>query len=178
MIKKSILMFATLGCLSIVQVVYGQSRDITLNIELKDVISGGGTGDGGTATGSNQVDFDFSGEANYRETQSKVVLDQLRVLSTKNYDINVKAQTANFTSSTSSSTLPLSIIKISTALNGTTTFGTAVTPTTADQVIYTGGVPTLGQGFDFKYEISPNILLVQAPKEKYNVVLTYTVVAK
>ena len=177
MLKKSVLMFATLLCVSMVQVVYGQSRDVTVNVELRDVLSGGGTGDGGTATGSNNVAFLFDTEAKYRQTQTQVVADQLRVLATRNYNINVKAQTPTFTSTTSSSTLPLSILKVSTALNGTTSFSTAVVPTTVDQVVYTAGVPTLSQGFDFKYEIEPNVLLVQAPKEQYNVVLTYTVVA-
>jgi len=177
MLKKSVLMCATLLCVGMVQIVYGQSRAVTVNVELRDVLSGGGTGDGGTATGSNNVSFLFDTEAKYRQTQTQVVEDQLRVLATKNYNINLKAQSANFTSSTSSSTLPLSILKVSAALNGTNTFSTAVVPTTADQAVYTGGVPTLGQGFDFKYEIEPNVLLVQAPKEKYNVVLTYTVVA-
>ncbi len=41
-------MFATLLCVSMVQVVYGQSRDVTVNVELRDVLSGGGTGDGGS----------------------------------------------------------------------------------------------------------------------------------
>lgn len=153
----------------------GQSRDVTVNVELKDVLSGGGSGDGGTATGSNVVNFTFDDVDHYNTTQTQVVNDQLHVLSTKGYNITVKAQTPTFVGPTS--TLPLDILKISTSKSGANTFGTEIAPTTNAQVIFSGGVATLAQSYDFKYAIAPNQILVEAAKELYKVVLTYSVVA-
>lgn len=153
-----------------------QSRDVTVNVELKDVISGGGAGDGGTATGPNAVNFVFDDVDHYNTTQTQVVPDQLHVLSTKGYNITVKAQTPTFVGPTS--TLPLDILKISTSKSGANTFGSEVVPTTSPQVIFSGGLATLAQSYDFKYAIAPNLALVEAAKELYKVVLTYTVVAQ
>ncbi len=152
-----------------------QSREVTVNVDLKDVLSSGGEGDGGTATGANVVNFEFTTESHYRTTQSQIIADQLRVLSTKDYDVTVKAQTANFTSP--NSTLPLSILKISAAPGGSTTFGTAVTLTTSEQSIVEEGIPTLAQSYDIKYDIEPNIELINADKELYTVKVLFTVVA-
>ncbi|MBE8722071.1 hypothetical protein [Sphingobacterium pedocola] len=155
-----------------------QSRDVTVSVELKDVLSAGGIGDGGTAAGANAVDFLFDNVNKYNTTQTQTIADQVRVLSTKSYVVNLKAQTPTFVSTTSSATLPLDILKVSASKTGANAFGDVITPTTLDQLIVSQSVATLDQGYDFKYEIAPNQTLIEADKEKYNVVLTYTVSAQ
>jgi len=172
-ISVLVLVFTSIVFLGQVQ---AQSRNVTVNLFLDDVLSSGGEGDGGTATGANEVNFEFLTEADYRLTKSQVISDQLRVLSTQNYDITVKALNPNFISPVS--TLPLSILKLSTSPGGENTYGTAISPTTTEQTIFTNGVPTLAQSFDIKYEIEPNIALIEAAKELYSVELTFTVVAQ
>lgn len=157
---------------------YAQSRDITVTVQLEDVISGGGPEDGGTAQGSGIVDFYFDTAEKYAKTQSQTVSDQLRVLSTSPYVVHVKAQTASFLSQISAATLPLDILKISASKKSESDFEDEVTPSIMDQQIIATAVATLDQGYDFKYKITPNQVLIDAPKEAYSVVLTYSVTAQ
>lgn len=149
-----------------------ESRDVTVNILLKDIISAGE----GIATGEGEVNFVYETAEDYREKKEKTIADQIRVLSTKDYVINVKAQTTDFIGE--SSTLPLNILKISASKGTESAFGESITPTTTDQVIVSNGAATLDQAYDFKYEIAPSQVLIDAAKEKYSVVLTYTVTAQ
>ncbi|MBV8251427.1 MAG: hypothetical protein JO154_02370 [Chitinophaga sp.] len=150
-----------------------QSQQVIVNVDLKDAM-GLFPGDGGTDLPT----FEFNNADDYTHPHQKNKNKQLHVVSTENYKITVRAETPAFNSTESAATLPLNILTIAAKQSNGGSYQTDVTPTTVDQLIYTGGKATVGDDFDFNYTITPNQTMVEAPKELYNVTLTYTVAAE
>lgn len=153
------------------------SRTITVNVELKDVFGAGGGGEGGSgATGADQLSFVYDNAGKYNNEQTQTITNQINAVATGAYKITVKANEANFTSA--NSTLPLDILRISASKTGEGAFGTAITPTTTAQDIFTGGTATaFGQGYDVKYDIPVNNTLATGVKEPYKATFVFTVTA-
>ncbi|MGO1728667.1 MAG: peptidoglycan-binding protein LysM, partial [Flavobacteriaceae bacterium] len=84
-----------------------------VNIILNDVIS---FGSGSVANGG-QVDFNYITAADYNDGLGAVnVANSLIVTSTKNFDVKVKAEGANFTDGTNN--IPVDVLTINAAAGG------------------------------------------------------------
>jgi len=149
------------------------TQQVIVNVDLKEAI-GIFPGDGGTSI----PDFEFETAEDYTRAQDKEQDKQLQVVSTEDYKITVRAETPAFNSTQSAATLPLDILTVAAKQSNGGSYQASITPTTKDQVIFTGGKATVGEDFDFSYIITPNQTMVEAAKELYNVTLTYTVSAE
>ncbi|NIG55658.1 hypothetical protein [Chitinophaga sp. Cy-1792] len=149
------------------------TQQVIVNVDLKETM-GIFPGTGGTSI----PNFEFQNAEDYTKAQDKEKDKQLQVVSTEDYKITVRAETPTFNSTQSAATLPLNILTVAARQSNAGSFQSSITPTTTDQVIFTGGKATIGEDFDFSYIITPNQTMIEAPKELYNVTLTYTVSAE
>ncbi|HMI01048.1 MAG TPA: hypothetical protein VK541_01125 [Pedobacter sp.] len=151
-----------------------QIKQVTVNVELKDVIGIGPDG----PSGSSVVDFLYETANDYNNDKTVTIPNQFNVTSTKAYNILVKGSGDFIGQTTAATTLPLNILKVSARTAGGSSFGNEVTPTTIDQNVITGAAATLSQSFDVLYKIEKNIDLLTKEKQKYSTQLTYSITAQ
>jgi len=148
-------------------------KQVTVNVELKDVTAVGPSG----PSGASVVDFVYATASDYNNDKSVAIPNQFNVTSTKAYDILVRGTGDFIGTTTSSETLPLSILKLSAKKSGAGSYGTTLIPTTADGVLVSNADATLDQSFDVQYTIEKDGSLLTAPKQKYTTELIYSVTA-
>jgi len=147
-----------------------------VNIILNDVISI----DAGSVAIGGAVDFNYVTAEDYNTSTTVIVPTSLKVTSTKNFDVKVKAEGANFTNG--SNVIPVNVLTIKAATGGTMagTQNTIVLSTT-DQVLI-GNAP-LGSALtlDLDYTIpaakSSSSDILGKPAGTYTQKVTYTATA-
>ncbi len=155
--------------------VQAQSATTAVNIILSDVISI----DGGVAIGG-AVDFNYVTAADYNSTKNAVVENSLIVTSTKNFDVKVKADGANFTNG--SNNIPVDVLTIKAATGGSMA-GTqnTIVLSTADQVLIAnaplGSALTLDLDYTIPAAKSSSADILGKPAGTYTQTVTYTATA-
>ncbi|WP_026451266.1 hypothetical protein [Aequorivita capsosiphonis] len=147
-----------------------------VNIILSDVISI----DAGSVANGGAVDFNYVTAEDYNSTKTATVANSLIVTSTKNFDVKVKADGANFING--SNNIPVDVLTIKAATGGSMA-GTqnTIVLSTADQVLI-GNAP-LGSALtlDLDYEIpaakSSSADILGKPAGTYTQNVTYTATA-
>jgi hypothetical protein len=178
--KKQIFISAlVLGAVALgTNLVLAQNSDhasSTVNIILADVISM----DMGTAASGNAVDFNYANTADYNSSKNVTVPNSLVIISSKNFDIKVKSEGANFVSG--ANVIPVDVLQVK-AIPGGSLSGTLneVTLSTADQVLVSNAASGAKQSLNIAYSISAqkasNVLLGK-PKGTYTQTVTYTATA-
>ncbi|MEM0518017.1 peptidoglycan-binding protein LysM [Aequorivita flava] len=150
----------------------------TVNIILADVISI----DAGSVAIGGEVAFNYVTAADYNTDTTINVPNSLKVTSTKNFDIKVKADGANFTNGTNN--IPVNVLTIKPVAGGTTTMtGTPanIVLTTSDQTLISNA--TLGSAvvLELDYLIpaarSSSTDILGKPAGTYTQTVTYTATA-
>jgi hypothetical protein len=147
-----------------------------VNIILADVISIDGT----SVANGGAVDFTYNTASDYYTTKNAVVENSLKVTSTKNFNITVKAAGDSFVGPTAN--IPLDVMTIKPSSGGTMQ-GTehTITPSTTDQIL----IGNVGKGYmltlTLDYEISAakasSSDILGKPAEIYTQTVTYTATA-
>lgn len=150
----------------------------TVNIHLNDVIS---IDAGSIATGG-LVEFNYVTAQDYNTTTTVNVPTSLIVTSTKSFDINVKADGANFEDGTNS--IPVDVLTIKPVVGGTTTMtGTLsnVVLSTTDQKLIENAALGSSLVLELDYEIpaakSSSSDILGKPAGTYTQTVTYTATA-
>ncbi|WP_026451264.1 hypothetical protein [Aequorivita capsosiphonis] len=176
---KKQLIIATLALGAIVfgtNNVQAQTATTAVNIILSDVISI----DAGSVANGGSVAFNYVTAEDYNTDTTVNVPTSLKVTSTKNFDVKVKADGANFTDGTNN--IPVNVLTIKAATGGTMA-GTQnnVVLSTTDQILI-GNAP-LGSALtlDLDYEIpaakSSSADILGKPVGTYTQNVTYTATA-
>ncbi|MBD8084651.1 peptidoglycan-binding protein LysM [Chryseobacterium caseinilyticum] len=149
----------------------------TVNITLSDVIS---IDNGSTAIGNN-VDFVYTTAADYNSDQTVTKANSLKVTSTKNFNVKVKAGGSNFISGSNS--IPVNVLTIKAAASAGTMGGTktAVVLSTVDQNLVTnaplGSSLTLNLDYLIPASKSSSADILGKPAGTYTQTVTYTATA-
>ena len=149
----------------------------TVNITLSDVIS---IDTGSTAIGNN-VDFVYTTAADYNSDQTVTKANSLKVTSTKNFNVKVKAGGSNFVSGSNS--IPVNVLTIKAAASAGTMGGTktAVVLSTVDQNLVTnaplGSALTLNLDYLIPASKSSSADILGKPAGTYTQTVTYTATA-
>ncbi len=147
----------------------------TVNLILADVISI----DEGSVASEGVVDFNYANTTDYNTAKNVTVANSLVITSSKNFDVKVKAEGANFKSGTN--VIPVNVLQVK-AVTGGTIVGTLneITLSTADQVLVTnatlGARKTLNIDYSISAEKASTVLLGKAPGT-YTQRVTYTATA-
>ncbi|MBY5957982.1 hypothetical protein KUV50_07570 [Membranicola marinus] len=154
------------------------SATTQVNINLSDVISI----DPGSVADGSTVEFNYNTAADYNSTQTKKVPKSLIVTSTKSFDVNVKANGANFEKG--SDFIPVDVLTIKPVTGGTTTMtGTPsnVVLSTSDQKLISGADLGSSLVLDLEYVIpqakSSSSDILGKPAGTYTQKVTYTATA-
>lgn len=153
----------------------GEQAVTSVNIILADVISV----DVESVASVSSVDFNYAGTADYNSAKNVTVPNSLVVISSRNFDVKVKSEGANFVSGTN--TIPVDVLQVK-AVPGGTLQGTMneVTLSTADQVLVSNAGLGSKQSLNIAYSISAkkaaNVLLGK-PKGTYVQKIIYTATA-
>jgi len=120
----------------------------------------------------------FQTAADYKNGITKDLSNHLQVSKTTPYDISVKAQAADFITTGSAATLPVSILELS-AADGQTDVNTISALSTTDQLLVSGAFPAVDRYFNIRYRIPPSRTqyLINKPAGTYTAVLNYTLTA-
>ena len=149
----------------------------TVNITLNDVIS---IDAGSTAIG-NTVDFNYATAADYNADQTVSKANSLKVTSTKNFSVNVKAGGAGFVNGTN--LIPVNVLTIKAAAASGTMGGTkaAVVLSETDQALVTnaplGSALTLNLDYTIPAAKSSSSDILGKPAGTYTQTVTYTATA-
>ena len=149
----------------------------TVNITLNDVIS---IDAGSTAIG-NTVDFNYATAADYNSDQTITKANSLKVTSTKNFNVKVKAGGANFMNGTN--LIPVNVLTIKAAAAAGTMGGTktAVVLSATDQTLVTnaplGSALTLNLDYTIPAAKSSSSDILGKPAGTYTQTVTYTATA-
>lgn len=147
----------------------------TVNIILSDVISI----DAGSVASNGVVDFNYATTTDYNSAKNVMVPSSLVITSSKNFDVKVKAEGANFVSG--SNVIPVDVLQVK-AVTGGTLVGTLkeITLSTADQILVSNASLGARQSLNIDYSISAEkastVLLGKAPGT-YTQKVTYTATA-
>lgn len=149
----------------------------TVNIVLADVISilPGSAANGGT------INFNYNTAADYHTIQTVNQANALIVTSTKSFDINVKADGANFTDGTND--IPVNVLWIRPVTGGTMAGGTRtdVNLSTSDQPLIVGADLGSEVVLELDYEIpaatAASSDILGKPAGTYVQTVTYTATA-
>lgn len=178
---KSQIIIATLALGAIVlgtNNVQAQDSDevgTAVNIILADVLSI----DEGSVASEGVVDFNYANTTDYNTAKNVTIPNSLIIISSKNFDVKVKADGVNFVSG--SNVIPVDILQVK-AVNGGTLVGTMneITLSTADQVLVSNATLGARQSLSIAYSISAekasNVLLGK-PFGTYTQKVTYTATA-
>ncbi|WP_426479300.1 peptidoglycan-binding protein LysM [Chryseobacterium sp. CBSDS_008] len=149
----------------------------TVNITLNDVIS---IDAGSTAIG-NTVDFNYVTAADYNSEQTVTKANSLKVTSTKNFNVKVKAGGANFMNGTSLIPVNVLTIKPSTTAGSMGGTKTAVILSAADQTLVAnaplGSALTLNLDYMIPAAKSSSSDILGKPAGTYTQTVTYTATA-
>jgi hypothetical protein len=149
----------------------------TVNITLNDVIS---IDAGSTAIG-NTVDFNYATAADYNSDQTINKANSLKVTSTKNFNVKVKAGGANFMNGTN--LIPVNVLTIKAASASGTMGGTksAVVLSATDQTLVTnaplGSALTLNLDYTIPAVRSSSSDILGKPAGTYTQTVIYTATA-
>jgi len=149
----------------------------TVKITLNDVIS---IDAGSTAIG-NTVDFNYATAADYNSDQTITKANSLKVTSTKNFNVKVKAGGANFMNGTN--LIPVNVLTIKAAGSAGTMGGTktAVVLSATDQTLVTnaplGSALTLNLDYMIPAAKSSSADILGKPVGTYTQTVTYTATA-
>ncbi|MBD3907122.1 peptidoglycan-binding protein LysM [Chryseobacterium sp. Ch-15] len=149
----------------------------TVNITLNDVIS---IDAGSTAIG-NTVDFNYATAADYNSDQTINKANSLKVTSTKNFNVKVKAGGANFMNGTN--LIPVNVLTIKAATASGTMGGTksAVVLSATDQTLVTnaplGSALTLNLDYTIPAVKSSSSDILGKPAGTYTQTVIYTATA-
>ncbi|QXU49919.1 peptidoglycan-binding protein LysM [Chryseobacterium sp. D764] len=149
----------------------------TVNITLNDVIS---IDAGSTAIG-NTVDFNYATAADYNSDQTITKANSLKVTSTKNFNVKVKAGGANFMNGTN--LIPVNVLTIKAATAAGTMGGTksAVVLSATDQTLVSnaplGSALTLNLDYTIPAAKSSSPDILGKPAGTYTQTVTYTATA-
>ena len=158
--------------------VQGQDSDpvgTIVNIILADVLSI----DEGSVASEGVVDFNYLNTTDYNSSKNVTVPNSLVIISSKNFDVKVKSEGANFVSG--ANVIPVDILQVK-AVNGGTLVGTLneITLSTADQVLVSNATLGAKQSLSIDYSISAekaSKVLLGKPFGTYTQKVTYTATA-
>ncbi|UZT99988.1 peptidoglycan-binding protein LysM [Chryseobacterium fluminis] len=147
----------------------------SVNIILADVIAM----DAGSAALAGNVDFNYGNTKDYNSSKSVTVPNSLVIISSKNFDVKVKSEGANFVSG--ANVIPVDILKVKATPGGNLT-GTLneVTLSTNDQVLVSNAGLGAKQSLNIAYSISAekaSTVLLGKPQGTYTQTVTYTATA-
>jgi len=147
----------------------------SVNIILADIIS---IDEGSVASGG-AVDFNYQNTTDYNSSKSVTVPNSLVINSSKNFDVKIKSEGANFVSG--ANLIPVDVLRVK-AISGGSLMGTVneVTLSTADQVLVSNASLGAKQSLDIAYSISAekaSKFLLGKPKGTYTQTVTYTATA-
>jgi len=147
----------------------------SVNIILADVIAM----DVGTVASGGAIDFNYVNTTDYNSSKNVTVPNSLVIISSKNFDVKVKSEGANFVSGANA--IPVDILQVK-AIPGGSLTGTLneVTLSTTNQALVSNASPGAKQSLNIAYSISAekasNVLLGK-PKGTYTQTITYTATA-
>ncbi|MFY1047193.1 peptidoglycan-binding protein LysM [Chryseobacterium sp. GP-SGM7] len=147
----------------------------SVNIILADIISM----DVGTASSGDFVNFNYVNTADYNSSKNVTVPNSLVINSSKNFDVKVKSEGANFISGANA--IPVNVLQVK-AVPGGSVVGTMneITLSTDDQVLVSnarlGAKQTLNIAYSISAEKASKILLGK-PTGNYTQTVTYTATA-
>ncbi len=152
-----------------------QQATTAVNIVLADVLSI----DQGSAASGGAVDFSYSNPGDYSSAKNVTVPNSLVIISSKNFDVKVKSDGANFVSG--ANLIPVDVLKIEAAPSGNLS-GTLkeVTLSAIDQVLVSNASLGSTQSLNINYSISAekaSQILLGKPKGTYIQKVTYTATA-
>jgi len=146
-----------------------------VNIILADVIAM----DIGTVASGGSVDFNYVNTTDYNSSKNVTVPNSLVIISSKNFDVKVKSEGANFVSG--ANVIPVDILQVK-AVAGGSLMGTMneVTLSTADQVLLGNASSGAKLSLNIAYSISAekaSTVLLGKPAGTYTQTVTYTATA-
>jgi hypothetical protein len=178
--KKQIAIAAfSLGLISLgniwVSAQNSEHASLSVNIILADVISI----DVGTAVSGGAIDFNYANTADYNSSKNITVPNSLVINSSKNFDVKVKSEGANFVSG--ANIIPVDVLQVK-AISGGSLMGTMneVTLSTIDQLLVSNASLGAKQSLNIAYSISAekaSKVLLGKPKGTYTQTVTYTATA-
>lgn len=147
----------------------------SVNIILADVIAM----DVGTVASGGAVDFNYGSTADYDSSKNVMVPNSLVVISSKNFDVKVKSEGANFINGVHM--IPVDILQVK-AMAGESLTGTLneVNLSAADQVLVSNASSGVKQSLNIAYSISAekaSRVLLGKHKGTYTQTVTYTATA-
>lgn len=147
----------------------------SVNIILGDVISM----DVGTVASGGTVDFNYVNATDYNSSKNVTVPNSLVIISSKNFDVKVKSDGANFVSG--ANVIPVDILQVKAMAGGSLT-GTLneVTLSPTDQVLVSNASSGAKQSLNIAYSIpaeKASKVLLGKPKGTYTQTVTYTATA-
>jgi hypothetical protein len=162
--KQIVIALVSLGAIAIgtnqVQAQYSDHVGTSVNIVLADVISI----DEGSAASVGAVDFNYVNTTDYNSSKNVTVPNSLVIISSKNFDVKIKSEGANFVSG--ANVIPVDVLQ--------------VTLSTADQVLVSNASSGAKQSLNIAYSISAekaSKVLLGKPKGTYTQKVTYTATA-
>ncbi|GEN78218.1 peptidoglycan-binding protein LysM [Chryseobacterium hagamense] len=147
----------------------------SVNIVLADVLSM----DVGTVASGGTVDFNYLNTTDYNSSKNVTVPNSLVIISSKNFDVKVKSEGANFVSG--ANLIPVDILQVK-AIPGGSLTGTMneVTLSPTDQALVSNANSGSKQSLNIAYSISAekaSKVLLGKPKGTYTQMVTYTATA-
>lgn len=152
-----------------------EQASTSVNIILADVISM----DVGAASSGGAVDFNYVNTTDYNSSKNVTVPNSLVIISSKNFDVKVKSEGANFVSG--ANVIPVDVLQVKAIAGGSLT-GTLneVTLSTTDQALVSNASSGAKQSLNIAYSISAekaSKVLLGKPKGTYTQKITYTATA-
>ena len=147
-----------------------------VNIILNDVISI----DAGSVAIGGAVDFNYVTAADYNNDKTATVENSLKVTSTKNFNVNVKADGASFTDGTN--LIPVNVLTIKAAAGGTMAGTQNTIVLSTDDKLLIGNAPlgsalTLNLDYTIPAKESSSSKILGKPAGTYTQTVTYTATA-
>lgn len=147
----------------------------SVNIILADVISI----DVGSSVSGGALDFNYVNTADYNSSKNVTVPNSLVINSSKNFDLKIKSEGANFVNG--ANLIPVDVLQVK-AISGGTLMGTMneVTLSTVDQLLVSNASLGAKQSLNIAYSISAekaSKVLLGKPKGTYTQTVTYTATA-
>lgn len=160
---------------NIVQAQDSDQVGTTVNIILADILSI----DEGSVASEGAVDFNYVNTNDYNSDKSVTVPNSLVIISSKNFDVKVKSEGANFISGQNA--IPVDVLKIK-AVPGGTLVGTLkeITLSTDDQLLVSNATLGSRKSLNIDYSISAEKaakVLLGKPLGTYMQKVTYTATA-
>lgn len=146
-----------------------------INIILADVISM----DAASAVSGGAIDFNYVNTTDYNSSKNVTVPNSLVIISSKNFDVKVKSEGANFVSG--SNVIPVDILQVK-AIPGGSLTGTLneVSLSTTNQALVSNASSGAKQSLNIAYSISAekaSKVLLGKPEGTYTQTVTYTATA-